>query len=184
MRLTVSLLFTIAAFAQQNSPPAGLEPAWDMAVVLEQIGKDTARLVPVLDQVNATAWMDKGAPDAYVAQLQSCRDQARAIASEAHLVARNPEKLSAGLQLLFRFQGLEAILPSIEDAARRYQSPQVAQALAATFADSGANRERFRNYLITLAAERERQFEVMDQEAQRCRALLTGPAPSRTGRKK
>ena len=140
--------------------------------------------MPVLDQVDAGAWVQKGAPDAYVAQLQSCRDQARAIATEAHQVARNPEKLSAGLQLLFRFQGLEAILPSLEDAARRYQNPQVAQTLAATFAESGANRERFRNYLVTLAAERERQFEVMDQEAQRCRALLTGPAPGKTVRKK
>ena len=182
MRLILCSLFAVAAFAQSSS--AGLEPAWDMAVVIDQMGKDIARLVPVLDQVHATDWVQRGAPDAYAAQLQSSKDQARAISTEATALARTPDKLSAGLQLLFRFQGLEMMLASIEDAARRYQSPQVAQTLAATFAESGANRERFRNYLVNLAADRERQFEVMDQEAQRCRTQLMTPPPKTTVRKK
>jgi hypothetical protein len=182
VRLILSSLFAVAVFAQTT--PSGLEPSWDMAVVIDQMGKDIARLIPVLGQVNAAAWVEKGASDTYVQQLQSSKDQARAIASEAAALARNPEKLSAGLQLFFRFQGLETMLASIEDATRRYQSPQVAQTLAATFGESGANRERFRNYLVNLAADRERQFEIMDQEAQRCRATLMAPPPKTTVRKK
>ena len=180
MRLILCSLIAVAGFAQTT----GVEPTWDMAVILDQIGKDTAHLAPVLDQVNATAWQQKGAPDAYVAQLQSCKDQVRAISIEASALARNPEKVSAGLQLLFRFQGLEIMLLSIEDAARKYQTPQVAQSLAAAFAETGVNRERFRKYLINLAADRERQFEVMDQEAQRCRTLLMAPPPKTTVKKK
>jgi hypothetical protein len=76
------------------------------------------------------------------------------------------------------------MLLSIEDAARKYQTPQVAQSLAAAFAETGANRERFRNYLVNLASDREHQFEVMDQEAQRCRTLLMAPPPKNPVRKK
>ena len=182
MRLTLCSLFALASYAQ--TPGTGLEPTWDMAVILNQLGKDVARMLPALDQVNAAAWVEKGASDTYVAQLQSSKDQARAIATEAAALARNPEKLSAGLQLLFRFQGLEIMLLSLEDAARKYQNPQVAQTLAAAFAESGANRERFRNYLVNLASEREHQVEVMDQETQRCRALLMTAPPKTTVRKK
>ena len=182
MRLILCSLVALTAFAQ--STPSGLEPTWDMAVVVDQMGKDIARLVPVLGQVDVNAWVARGASDTYVAQLQSSKDQARAISLEAAAVARNPEKLAAGLQLYFRFQGLEMLLASLEDAARKYQGPQIAQTLAATFADSGANRERFRNYLVNLAADRERQFEIMDQEAQRCRGMLMTPPPKTTVRKK
>jgi hypothetical protein len=178
VRLIVCFLLAVAAFAQTS--PTGLEPTWDIAVVLDAIGKDTARLLPVLDQVNAPGWVANGASDTYVSQLQSSKDQARAIAAEAKALTHNPEKLSAGLQLFFRFEGLETMLVSLEDATRKYQSPQVAQALASTFAESGANRERFRSYIVSLAAEREHQFEVMDQEAQRCRATLTAPTPAKT----
>jgi hypothetical protein len=148
-----------------------------MAAVMDQLGKDTGRLQPLLNQVNADAWLQKGAPDTYLAQLQSSKDQARAIVTEAAVLARNPEKLSVALQLYFRFEGLETMLVSLEEAARRYQSPDVAQSLAQTFAESGANRERLRNYVVNLAADRERQFEIMDQEAQRCRGMLMTPPP-------
>jgi hypothetical protein len=179
VRLIFCWLFAAAAFAQ-----TGLEPSWDVAVILEQIGKDTARLLPVLDQVNASGWITRGASDTYVAQLQSSKDQARAASAEAIALARNPEKLSAGLQLFFRLEGLETMLASIQEGARKYQAGSVAQSLAATFAESGANRERFRNYLVNLAAEREHQFEVMDQEAQRCRTILMAPPPKSTVRKR
>ena len=183
MRLIFCWILAVAAFAQ-STPPAGLEPSWDVAVILEQIGKDTARLLPVLDQVNASDWTARGASEAYVAQWQSSKDQARAVTAEAIALAKNPEKLSSGLRLFFRLEGLETMLASIEEGARKYQTARVAQSLVSTFAESGANRERFRNYLVNLAAEREHQFEVMDQEAQRCRAILMATPPKSTVRKK
>jgi hypothetical protein len=128
----------------------------------------------------------KGASDTYVAQLESSRQQTRALADEAAALARNPEKLSGALQLFFRMEGLENMLNSLQEGARKYQGPQVAQSLAALFGEGGANRERLRGYIVNLAAEREHQFEVMDREAQRCRATLMAPAaPAKpSGRKK
>lgn len=183
MRLIFCGLLAVAAFAQTSSP-AGLEPSWDAGVIIEQIGKDIARLLPLLDQVNASEWSSRGASDTYAAQLQSSKDQARAASAEAAALAKNPEKLSSGLQLFFRLEGLETMLASVEEGARKYQTGSMAQTLASTFAESGANRERFRNYLVNLAADREHQFQVMDQEAQRCRVLLTAPPPKSTVRKK
>jgi hypothetical protein len=182
VRLILCSLFAVAAFAQ--NAPQGLEPTWDMAAIMDQLGKDTARLQPLLDQVNADGWAQKGASETYRAQLQSSKDQARAIVTEAAALTRNPEKLSGALQLYFRFEGLETMLGSLEEAARRYQDARIAQDLAQTFAISGANRERLRNYVVNLAADRERQFEIMDQEAQRCRGTLMTPPPKTTVRKK
>jgi hypothetical protein len=179
-----------AALYGQTQPahqqPAGLEPDWDISVILQEMSTHAGRLLPVLDQIDVKAWVEKGASDTYAAQLQSSKDQAKAFADGARDLARNPEKLSASLELLFRVQGLETMLGSLEEGIRKYQDPAVAQKLASLEAENGANRDRFQKYIVNLAAEREQQFLVMDREAQRCRGILTTqPAASpNSGRKK
>jgi len=172
----VVLCFSIAA-AAQTVPLPGLEPTWDVAVILEELAKDAASLQPLLGQVDAAGWVSRGASKTYAEQVESCKAQAGAIVVEARGLERNPEKLSGGLQLFFRLQGMETMLGSVEDGIRKYQTPQLAESLAAAFAHSGVNRDRFRDYIINLAAQREHQFEVMDQEAQRCRTQLMTPPP-------
>lgn len=148
-----------------------------MAVVLQEIAAQTGRVMPALNQLDAPAWVAKGASETYAEQLESSKQQVRALSDEAAAMARTPEKLSGALQLFFRMQGLETMLTSLEEAARKYQSTQAAQTVAQLFAEGGTNRERLRSYIVTLAAEREHQFEVMDREAQRCRATLMAPPP-------
>jgi hypothetical protein len=166
--------------------PAGLEPDWDIGVILQEMSAHAGRLLPVLDRIDVKAWLRKGASDTYAAQLQSSKDQAKAFADGARELARNPEKLSASLELLFRIQGLDTMLGSLEEGTRKYQDPAAAETLARLDAENGANRERFQKYIVNLAAEREQQFEVMDREAQRCRGILANePAASpNSGRKK
>jgi hypothetical protein len=188
VRLTV-ILCAFAAYAQTPSsqpPAAGLEPAWDIAVVVQEIGAHSGRLLPVLNRLDASGWVAKGASDTYVEQLDSCRQQARALVDEAAALSRNPEKLSGALHLFFRLQGLETMIYSVQEGARKYQGPQISQELGALFAEGGANRDRLRSYIVNLASERDRQFEVMDREAQRCRATLMAPTPppKTSGRKK
>jgi hypothetical protein len=185
---SIVFLCAVAAYSQTASPqaaPAGLEPAWDIAVILQEIGGNAARLLPALDQVDAKGWVAKGASETYLAQLDSSKQQARALADGARALARNPEKLSVSLELFFRIEGLETMLGSLQEGIRKYQGAQAAQSLAAVYAEGGANRERFRSYIVNLAAEREQQFTVMDREAQRCRGTLMAPTPTKTtGRKK
>lgn len=185
MRLT--LLFCAAAalvHAQTSGSAAGLTPPWDVAVILNEIGANAGRLLPALDQLDTKAWVAKGASDTYTAQWQSCRDQARALADGAKALAGNPERLAPSLELYFRTEGLDQMLTSLEDAARKYQGSPAAEAVASTWAEGSVNRGRFRTYIVDLAADRERQYEMMDKEAQRCRNSLFAPVPSAAGRKK
>ena len=162
--------------APPHQPAAGLESDWDIAAVLQQIGAHAAKVLPVLDRADARQWAAQGAPEAYAAQLQSGKDQARALADGVTALATNPQALSAELQILFREQGLETLLGSVAEAVRKYQSVAAAQELVALAAESGADRDRLEQYVVNLAAEREKEYQVMDQEAQRCRAMVLAPA--------
>jgi uncharacterized protein YbaP (TraB family) len=184
----ILFLCAFAAYSQtqsSNAPQAGLEPAWDIAVVLQEIGGNAAGLLPALAKIDGKAWVAKGASETYVEQLEASKQQARALADGANALARNPEKLSASIELLYRIEALETMFSSLQEAIRKYQGGQAVQSLVALYAQGGANRERFRRYIVNLATEREQQFEVMDREAQRCRATLMAPTPAKTpGRKK
>jgi hypothetical protein len=165
------------------APAAGLQPDWDVSVILGEMSAHATRLLPTLDKIDAKSWQAKGASETYAAQLQSSKDQARAMANDAKVLARNPEKLSACLELLFRIQGLERMIDSLVGGVRKYQNLALADELASQSAENGINRDRFQTYIVSLAAQREQECAVMDKEAQRCRSIVaTQPPPS--GRKK
>jgi len=144
------------------------------------------RLIPALDRIDASAWVEQGASETYAEQLQLCKDQARLLADAARELARNPEQLASSIDLFIRLQSLDVMLLSLQEGIRKYQAPAAAQALAALVAQDGASRERFQRYIVNLASAREQELAVMDKEAQRCRALVTAPsaAASKPVRKK
>jgi len=78
------------------------------------------------------------------------------------------------------------LFASVEEAIRKYQDPAQAQELVELIATGSASRDRFQQYLVSLAADREHALQVMDKEAQRCRSLLAMPSgtPPKTGKKK
>ena len=181
-----TLLACAAALcAQDGAPqqPAGLEADWEIAAVVREIGSHASRLVPALDKIDVKSWVEKGGSDTYAAQLESSREQARALVAGAKALADNPSQLSASLVVLFRVQALETMLASLEEGMRKYQLPRDSQALARLAGENGANRERLQRYIVNLATEREKEFQAMDREAQRCRGALT-QTPARTVRKK
>ncbi len=181
------LLCAAALGAQTPAPadpqPAGFETSWEIAPVFTEISAHAGRLGAALDRIDAQAWVKKGASDTYAAQLDSSRQQARALGAEAKMLAANPDKLPAALVLLFRIQGLDAMMVSIEEAMRKYQSPADAQALAGLAAENGINRDRLQHYIVNLASEREQDLKVMDEEAQRCRSAVTAVPAARTQKK-
>jgi hypothetical protein len=176
---------TAPATPAPGESAAGLETEWDIAVVLREIGAHAARLVPAIEKIDVKSWTAKGASSTYEAQWQSSREQAQALADGTKLLARTPEKLSGELELYFRLQALDDMLVSLESGIRTYQDAAHAQELASLAAENGINRERLRQYIVNLAAQREREFDVMDREAQRCRAMMfSSTPPSSPGRKK
>lgn len=162
---------------------AGLETDWDIAAALQQIGDHAGRLLPALNRIDARSWVDQGASDTYAQQLQEAKEQTQSLADGAKALSKNPERLPVALELYFRMQGIDAMLNSVEEGMRKYQNPASAQALVSLQAEDGADRERLQRYIVNLAAEREQQLHVMDQEAQRCRGTLTAPA-GKNGKKK
>jgi hypothetical protein len=186
----IGLCGAVLLCAQAPAPNAqtnGLQPDWDMGAILQEISAHATRLLPALDQIDAKAWVEKGASETYAAQLQSSKDQARALADGARTLARNPEKLSACLELYFRIQGLDQMIGSLVEGARKYQDAASADKLAILSAENGTNRGRLQTYIVNLATEREQACAVMDREAQRCRGIMaTQPPPTQAnrGRKK
>jgi len=169
---------TTALYAQTPADrPPGLETDWDIAVTIKEIAAHADRLLPMLEKINVYAWVEKGASDTYLAQLQSSKVQARALAESARMVAASPQKLSADLELFLRLNALENMLNSLQEGIRKYEGPSGAMALASLEAENGANRDKFQRYIIELATQRERDLEVMDHEAQRCRAIVTQATP-------
>jgi hypothetical protein len=158
------------------STPPGLETDWDIAPVLREIGEHSGRLLPALERIDARAWVDQGASETYAEQLQLCKDQTRMVADAARDLARNPEQLASSIDLFIRMQSLDVMLLSLQEGIRKYQRPADAQTLAALQAQNSANRERFQRYVVNLASAREQELKVMDQEAQRCRGLVTAPS--------
>jgi hypothetical protein len=163
----------------QSAPqPAGMLNPWEITPVLQEISGHGARMAEAMGRINVRGWVDRGASKTYLEQWQSATEQAKAIAETAGALARSPEKLSAGLDVMFRIQALETMTGSLEQAMRKYQTPADAAALAALAGENGANRSRLERYLVNLAAEQEQQLQVMDSEAQRCRAMLAAPGPA------
>jgi hypothetical protein len=180
----VLLVWAASAVAQSPAPqqPAGIPTEWEIGVILGEIGAHYGRLLDSLNAIDAKAWAQKGASETYAEQLEAAKGQARAIAAAAKTLAPDPEKLAPELELLFRIDGVARILESVEDAMRKYQSPEAAQRLVSEEAEGGANGERLRSYVIDLAAQREKQLAMLDREAQRCRESLTiqtAPPPPR-----
>jgi len=175
------LLFCAGPLAAQAPPPAaslqtdGLESDWEIAAVLQKIGDHASRILPLLSQADTAAWTSKGAPAAYAEQLQSSKEQARALVAETKAVAGEPRTLSGELKVLFREQSLEMTLGTVADGLRKYQSQETAQQLIAASAETGEDRDRLQHYIVNLAAQREKEFMMLDSEVQRCRATVMTP---------
>lgn len=153
--------------AQQN----GIASEWDVKATIRGLSAQTARLLPVLDQVRPTDW--QGASETYVQQLDSTRTQAAGLQTVLGALANEPEKLSAALDTFFRLQNLELLLGSLAEGVRRYQNPALADLLTGMAADGSGSRQQLRQYVMDLASLKEHEYQVMDREAQRCRAFLS-----------
>jgi hypothetical protein len=154
----------------------GVPPEWEVRKQMTALAEHVQRFEPVLDQIHAEEWVKKGAPQAYVDQLGRTRAEIGYLVGSANELAAHPERLTIALDTFFRMQSVEAMLRSVAAGIRKYQNPAVAELLQGLMTDTGVDRDKLRQYLVDLAADREQQYKVMDQEAQRCRAALSGRA--------
>lgn len=158
----------------------GLPPEWEVRKNISALATGVARIRPLLDQLKPQEWQTRGASEAYLTQWNTVRTEMDYLGRSLEILSAEPDRLTAVLDAFFRLERLTALLDSLGDGARRYQNPALADLLASVFAESGAQRELLRRYLLDLAEAKERQLQLLDEEAQRCRDMLIRRPPSRS----
>jgi hypothetical protein len=167
------LLLALPAGAQGVSAP------WDISQTLTSLAEQSQRLLPILEQLTPEKWEARGAPAAYTAQWRNARSEVGYLLGAAEAMKKQPEKLTLGLETLFRLQAVEAQVNSLIDGVRRYQNPAVGDLLVSVVSANSGNRDQLRQYITDLAQTKEQEFQVVDREAQRCRGTLMRQPPAR-----
>jgi hypothetical protein len=182
--LLAGLLLTLfSPMNAQNAP--GVSAEWDISKTVTAMSDQATRLKPILDQLKPQEWVSKGAPDTYVAQWKGAQDELGYLVNSAKALEKQPERLTLALDTYFRLQSIESRLNSLVDGVRNYQNPAVGDLLIGVLAENSANRDKLRQYITDLAGTKEQEFQIVDKEAQRCRATLSHqPAPKPAAQKK
>jgi hypothetical protein len=159
--------------AQQAAEP-------EVLAAFHSIAQHAARLLPMLDQVRAKEWMAQGAPEAYVAQVDLARRQIEAIGTEMEALTQHSDHMQECMKGLFRVQAFHGGLDSLLGGLRKYQNPALADLIQSVAAEDQSDIEKIQAYVLELADEKEQEFQVVEHEAQRCRATLSKqPAPKK-----
>jgi hypothetical protein len=161
----------------------GVSSEWDIRKLLESLDLEAQHLKPVVDQVKPEDWVAKGAPSAYVTQWKTAQAELRYLLSSSEALARQPEKLTLALDTYFRMQAMESTVGSVLEGVRKYQNPALANLMQGVLGENSANRDRLRQYVQDLAAQKEQEFQVADREAQRCRDTLVRQPSRKAGQK-
>ena len=109
------------------------------------------------------------------------------LASDA--VAGQPERLAGVLDLFFKMERVELLTASLREGVRRYQSTEIADEIAELLTIASLHRDKLRRHLTELADHREQVYRIADEEAQRCRGVISrqggaeSPAAPRKNRK-
>jgi ABC-type transporter Mla subunit MlaD len=77
------------------------------------------------------------------------------------------------MKALFRAQAFHQTLDSLLGGLRRYQNPALADLIEAVAAEDRSDLDRLQRWVLELAAAKDAQFDLVDREAQRCRATLS-----------
>ena len=179
--LCILCVLTPALSSQQPSAsgqlvpkPAGLESAWTVRTILDDLLKDNEKLEPLLAQMNPQEWVTKkGASDVYVQQWQVAHTQLKEVIAASKLLAQKTENLPLALDDYFRLEALEVTSRSLEEGVTRYGDRFTADQLDGLIARNFSRRERFRDYIRDLATSSEANFKLADEEAQRCRGIIS-----------
>lgn len=166
-------------FLARGQTPAGVSTAWDISPTLDALSAQSKRLKPILDQLTPQQWVSKGAPETYVAQWRDAQTELGYLVEAVKALEKQPDRLSLALSAYFRLQALELRLNSLVDGVRTYQNPAVGDLLVGVLGENATNRDKLRQYITDLAATKEQEFQIVDQEAQRCRGVLSRQAPAR-----
>lgn len=172
MRLSILVLLGACSLCAQSIPAE-----WNARQQLSELKNRFAAIPPELDRIDLNRWKSQGVAVAYLSQYESMQAQLKSLTLAVDDLSRTPEKLSVALEIFLRFDALDSMQRSLMEAVRKYEAPELADAVQARFIESEPARHNFRNYLLDLASLRDREYDVMLIEAQRCRVEKSAPPP-------
>ena len=166
---TLLLLSPLVSISLWGQTAPSVPASWDVSTSVNELAAQVAKLKPVLAQLTPQAWVDQGASTAYVAQWKGAQQELDYLDQTARALEKQPEKLTAALDVYFRLQAVEWRLESLSEGARKYQNPAAGDLLAAAVGEDATKRDQLRQYITDLASQNEQEFSVVEREAQRCR---------------
>jgi hypothetical protein len=152
---------------------AGVQTPWDARTILNHLIQENEAFAPVLSSIRTQEWVSKGASPVYTQQLQLAQRQVNDVVIVSKQLAQNTDRLSLALDDYFRLEALDVTSRSLEEGVRRYGDRATADKLSAMIAHNFGAREQFRDYIANLAVSEEQNFRVADEEAQRCRGMIS-----------
>jgi len=157
----------------------GVPAEWNTRQQLDDLKAKFEAIGPELSRVDLKRWRETGVPEAYLSQFESIQSQLKSLTLAVADLRQAPEKMSVALEIFLRFDALDSMQRPVMEAIRKYEQQELADAIEAKFVDSAPGRTNFRNYLLDLASLRDREYDVLLAEAQRCRIEKNSPAPTR-----
>jgi hypothetical protein len=174
-----SVLISLILFAQAASPASQATPGalsdWEMRPRIEKLGQNVGQLKPVFDQINPGSWTVEGGSEAYQKQQKACADGLTYVQNAVARWSAQPDKLGLMLESLIRIESMEQQAMSLSRGVRKYQNPAVADILDSMLNSLAGDLEWLRLQSLEMAQQREKELEVAQKEAQRCRTQILQP---------
>jgi hypothetical protein len=173
---------TLVSARQQPPPPPqtpsafsnGLETSWDVRNITAALAKDSDNWRPILARLRPQQWYEqKGAPSTYILQLQTLQRQLNDVTVVTRQLTAKTDSLSLCLDDYFRLEAFDVTARTLLDGVEKYGDRQTSDQMSALLARNFNNRERFRDYILDLALSMEQNFKIADEEAQRCRGIIS-----------
>lgn len=163
----------VFTFGVATASAQGIASQWDARGSVEKLGVAAGRLAPMLEQLRPKEWVQQGASETYVMQWESARAQIGSAQTLLARLATDTERLPVALDAYLRLDTIATQVTSLAEGARKYQNPALADLIGGVLAESRTGIQQLRQHMVDLAELKEKEFKVMDDEAQRCRGTIT-----------
>jgi len=172
--------FALSARPQAPAPPTRtpLDPT-EVAAIAGKISQRSENLKPMFEEVHPEEWVANGAPEAYISQWKSIGEQNGAIETDMAAITQHPDGMQDVMRALFRVHRFDSDLYALLESIRRYQNPALADLMESVASGDQSGVAQLQQYVLDLADEKERQLDIENEEAQRCRASLASQPPAR-----
>ncbi len=171
MKAAIVFCFLTAGAAWPQNQP-GVLSQWEVRRLLNNLDEQARRLGPIMAQIQPQTWVSRGAPQAYVEQWDHSKADLQYMLDDNAALQKKPERLTLAMDTYFRMVALENVLGSVLEGVRKYQDAGLARRVQDAINENGNNRDTLRQYVQDLAHQKELEFAVADEEAQRCRGML------------